>query len=67
MKNQIKSPLTLDNYLGASLGKQDKVFNPNRVQYLSGKEDTTFSDLQNPLNNGQANLRKKANPRLRIL
>jgi hypothetical protein len=67
MKNQIKFPLTLDNYLSPSLGKQDKVFNQDQVQYLSGKEDTGFSDLQNPLNNGQANSRKRANPRLRIL
>ncbi len=67
MKNQIKFPLTLDNYLSPSLGKQDKVFNQDQVQYFSGKEDNGFSDLQNPLNNGQANSRKKANPRLRIL
>lgn len=67
MKNQIKFPLTLDSYLSPSLGKQDKVFNQDQVQYLSQQEDRAFSDLQTPLNNGQANSRKKANPRLRIL
>jgi hypothetical protein len=67
MKNQIKFPLTLDNYLSPSLGKQDKVFNQEQVQYRSGKEGASFSDLQTPLNNGQTSSRKKSNPRLRIL
>jgi hypothetical protein len=68
MKNQIKFPLTLDSYLNPSLGKQDKVFGQDQVQYLSVKEDAQFGDLQSPLtNDGQANSRKKSNPRLRIL
>jgi hypothetical protein len=67
MKNQIKFPLTLDNYLNPSLGKQDRIISQDQVNYLSDKGSNSLTDLPNPVSSTQIKSRKKANPRLRIL
>jgi hypothetical protein len=67
MKNQIKFPLTLDNYLNPSLGKQDRIFSQDQVNYLSDDRTNAFTDIPNPVSSTQLKAKKKANPRLRIL
>ena len=67
MKNQIKFPLTLDNYLPHALGKQDTIVSQNSSSLLADKAPVGFSNLNNPVSGTQLNRRKKANPRLRIL
>jgi hypothetical protein len=67
MKNQIKFPLTLDNYLPHSLGKQNKFFSQTSSSLLADKAPVGFSDLSAPVSGTPSNRRKKANPRLRIL
>jgi hypothetical protein len=67
MKNQIKFPLTLDNYLNPSLGKQERIFSQEQVNFLSDKGTNSFTDLPNPISSTQIKAKKKANPRLKFL
>jgi hypothetical protein len=67
MKNQIKFPLTLDNHLNPSLGKQERIFSQDQINYISEKGANSFEDIKNPVSSSELKTQKKANPRLRIL
>jgi hypothetical protein len=67
MKNQIKFPLTLDNYLPHSLGKQDTILSQTSSSLLADKAPVGFTTLDNSVSGSSLSRRKKANPRLRIL
>ena len=67
MKNQIKFPLTLDNYLPHSLGNQDTIMSQTSSSLLADKAPVGFAALNNPVSGSPLSRRKKANPRLRIL
>lgn len=67
MKNHIKFPLTLDNYLNPVLGKQDRIFSQEDFDHIAGKGSNSFSDVQQPNTTTPLKSKKKGNPRLRIL
>jgi hypothetical protein len=67
MKTQIKFPLTLDNYLSPTLGKQERIFNQEQMGFNDENGSNDLPDLQNPVSSTELKSKKKLNPRLKFL